>query len=260
VEDLKLMMQVLAANGQNHLPELPTTDFDQGESWDGQPLQIGYSEHINGVTIDQEYLEIFQKFLAKVKVTSKGLTKDHPEYNEKEAYLKYNTLLGFEMGVNNPRFPLMAVGLYTFLRLKYRDHWWAKGMARGMNMSNAGYARTIDYKDRFSEIYDEFLTRYDLWITPVCPIEAYKHQKAGKPFTINGKKVGYTEAMGKYAFTTAFSGHPIAVIPIGKKKNGMPVGVQLHARKWSDKRLLEIAQHLEALTDGYEVPGMVKEK
>ncbi|MEL6539144.1 MAG: amidase family protein, partial [Bacteroidota bacterium] len=58
--------------------------------------------------------------------------------------------------------------------------------------------------------------------------------------------------------TTALSGHPIAVIPIGLKKNGMPVGVQIHARKWSDKRLLEIAQHLETFTSGFQVPKMMQ--
>ena len=85
-----------------------------------------------------------------------------------------------------------------------------------------GYSKkTIDYKDHFSEIYDSFLTEHDIWITPVCSFEAYKHQRAGKPFTVNGKKVGYTEAMASFTFTTAFSGHPIVVIPIGKKKNGM---------------------------------------
>lgn len=60
--------------------------------------------------------------------------------------------------------------------------------------------------------------------------------------------------MASFTFTTAFSGHPIAVIPIGKKKNGMPVGVQIHAGKWADKRLLEIAKYLEKFTDGFEIP------
>ena len=144
--------------------------------------------------------------------------------------------------------------MYAFFRLKYKDHLWGKGMSIGQRLSNVGYAKTIDYKDHFSEIYDSFLTEHDIWITPVCSFEAYKHQRAGKPFTVNGKKVGYTEAMASFTFTTAFSGHPIVVIPIGKKKNGMPVGIQIHARKWNDHKLLQIAKHFESLTDGFEIP------
>ena len=86
--------------------------------------------------------------------------------------------------------------------------------------------------------------------------EAFVHQRAGKPLAINGRKVGYTAAMASYAFTTALSGHPIVVIPIGRKKNGMPVGVQLHAKKWSDNKLLDVAQHLETLTTGFVAPSL----
>ena len=69
---------------------------------------------------------------------------------------------------------------------------------------------------------------------------------------------GYTEAIGSFCFTTAFSGHPIAVIPLGQKQNGLPVGIQIHARKWSDQRLLDIAQHLESLTEGYRMPERMR--
>lgn len=121
-------------------------------------------------------------------------------------------------------------------------------MAKGVRLSNAGYAKAIDVKDKFSDTYHTFLTKYDIWITPVCAIEAFKHQKAGKPFIISDKEVPYTKAISSFTFTTAFSGHPIVVIPIGKKKNGLPVGVQIHGKRWTDKRLLEIAQHLEHIS------------
>lgn len=71
---------------------------------------------------------------------------------------------------------------------------------------------------------------------------------------MNDKKVGYTEALASFNFTTAFSGHPIAVIPIGRKKNGMPVGIQIHSKKWTDKKLLEIAKYFEEFTGGFEEP------
>ena len=86
-----------------------------------------------------------------------------------------------------------------------------------------------------------FLTKRNIWITPVCAFEVYKHQKARKKFTVNEKKLAYTKAIASFTFTTAFSGHSIVVIPIGIKKNGIPVGVQIHSRKWTDKRLPEIA-------------------
>jgi len=144
--------------------------------------------------------------------------------------------------------------MYAFIGLKYRDLLWAKGMALGQRLSSVKYAKAIDYKDAFSKIYHDFLTQYDVWITPVCSFEAYKHQKAGKPFIVNQKKVAYTKALAAFNFTSAFSGHPIVVIPIGKKKNGMPVGIQIHSRKWTDKKVLQIAKYLAKFTKGFQMP------
>ncbi|MEZ0184730.1 hypothetical protein AB9T89_20995 [Flavobacterium oncorhynchi] len=60
--------------------------------------------------------------------------------------------------------------------------------------------------------------------------------------------------IASFNFTTVFLGHGIVVIPIGKKKNGMLVGIQVHSKKWIDKKLLEIDQYFEKLTNGFEKP------
>nr|WP_299325646.1 amidase [uncultured Maribacter sp.] len=257
VDDLILMMQVLGNNSKYQLPELPQIDFNSSQWDDKKPLNIAYSETINKTEVDNEYLALFREFISKIKKEPHNFKNDHPIYDEEKAYVECSKIIGFEIGINNPKAPLLATFMYSFIRLKYRDHLWAKGMAIGQRLSNIKYAKAIDYKDKFSEIYDNFLTKYDLWITPVCSFEAYKHQRAGKPFIVNKKKVGYTKAIASFNFTSAFSGHPIVVIPIGKKKNGMPVGMQIHSRKWTDKKLLEIAKYLEQFTNGFEIPEKV---
>ena len=253
IDDLILIMQVLGNNIKYPLSELPPIDFNNSH-WDKKPLNIAYSETINDIEIDKEYLELFRDFISKIQKEPHTFKVDHPKYDEQKAYLEYSKILGFESGVNTPKIPLAGAGTYVFIWLKYRDHLWAKGMAIGQRMSNKQYAKSIDYKDLFSEIYDTFLTTYDIWITPVCPFEAYKHQRAGKPFLVNNRKIGYNKAMASFVFTTAFPGHPIVVIPIGKKKNGLPVGIQIHSRKWTDKKLLEIAKYFEQFTSGFQVP------
>lgn len=249
VDDLRLLMSVLTPKStisfnnkvENYLLEL-------------SDLKIAYSDTINDTEIDYEYLEIFRTFIKKIKKQTDKIKEEKPIYDEQKAYLEYNKVIGFEMGVNNPRIPFMSYFLYLFILFKYRDYNWAKGMSIGQRASNLTYGKAIDYKNEISEIYDEFLTEYDIWITPVCSFEAYKHQLAGKPFMVNGKKVAYTKAMASFNFTTAFSGHPIIVIPIGKKANGLPVGIQIHSKKWTDNKLLHIAKIFEKMTNGYEIP------
>lgn len=253
VDDLVLMMNVLADNETYPLAEIPDVKFNSSQ-WNGEKLNIAISETINNTEVDKEYLKIFREFISKIEKTEHAFHTDHPIYNEDEAYVTCSKIIGFEIGVNNPKIPLLGAFMYSFIRLKYRDRLWAKGTGQGQRLTNTKYAKALDIKDKFTDIYHSFLTKYDIWITPVCAIEAYKHQKAGKPFIINGNKVAYTKAIAGFVFTSAFSGHPIVVIPIGKKENGMPVGIQIHSKKWTDKRLLDIAKYFEGFTNKFVAP------
>ncbi|WKN41346.1 amidase [Tunicatimonas pelagia] len=254
VDDLLLMMKVLWNNSTNPLAEIPPVPF-QNNSWDGEKLlNIAVAESLNDALLDQEYLNLFQLFVEKVKEKGHRVAYDYPVYDEDEAYYTCGKITGHEFAINMPQLPFASSFLYWFIRLKYRDATWSRGISKGIRASAKEYAETLNYKDAVSNIYHQFFHQYDVWITPVAALEAFPHQRAGIPFTINGNKVSYTDAIASYTFTTALSGHPIVVIPIGRKKNGMPVGVQLHAKKWSDYRLLQIAQSFSKVTDGFVPP------
>ncbi len=256
VNDLLLVMPVLWDNGEL-LAEIPPVKFDSS-SWDGSKLKIAYSYTINQIEVDQEYTRIFSEFIERLKGDDHYVQSDYPEYNEKHAYNIHGKLLGFELDASSPVPSLFTkLFFYFFILLKYRDRQWAKGVVEGIGMSAGKYLKMLEEKDKISDSYTAFFKNYDVWITPVASISAFKHQSAGKPFSVNSKKVSYTEAIGGFNFTSALSGHPILVIPIGKTTNGMPVGIQIHAKKWTDKKLLEIAQHLEKFTSRFIIPPFI---
>lgn len=245
IEDLLLMMRVLVSTPQQPYGELPPVNFEDS-SWDKAPLTIAVAESINAAPVEQEYLAIFRQFVQQLKAAGHQIQQAAPSYQEKEAYQVAAQIQSFEIAsVNMPNFPLNNWLLYLFILLKYRDHQWAKGLAKGLHLSGRQYAKALDFKDAFSDAYHQFLSQYDIWLTPVCSLAAFPHQRAGIPFTINGQKVSYTKAIASFNFNTALSGHPVVVLPIGYTSQGLPVGVQVHGRRWQDKRLLEIAQELE---------------
>jgi len=253
--DLQLMLSVLWNNKDYPLDEHAPVPLDYS-SWDNKPLNIAVAKTINDTIVDQEYATIFQDFITKIQNQKHTIHYDYPVYNEAKAYQTCGEILGFENRMNAPQLPLTAWGMYAFIRLKYKDQAWAKSMRAGINLSAVDYAKAIDFKRSFLAIYQRFFEQYDLWITPVCAIEAFQHQRAGIPFMINNQKTPYTKAIGSFTFTTALSGHPILVIPIGRKKNGMPVGIQIHAPKWSDNRLVEIGKAFEKLVEGFKIPEL----
>lgn len=253
VDDLMLAMKVLW-NHDKPLSEIPPVDFNR-TSWEGTRLRIAYNTTINEVDLDKEYLAVFNSFIDKIKQEEHRLSLDFPKYNEKQAFITAGILAGYDFDINMPQLPLRKAFLYSFIRLKFRAKYWAKGMAKGVRISPRDYAKALNDKDRLSDLYTNFFRDYDIWLTPVCAIEAFKHQRAGKAFRINSRKVSYMDAIASFTFTTALSGHPIAVIPIGFTSSGMPVGVQIHAQKWHDKKLLEIARYLEKFTPRFRIPN-----
>jgi AraC family transcriptional regulator len=63
-----------------------------------------------------------------------------------------------------------------------------------------------------------------------------------KKARIDGKRVSY--ATSNMGFTTPFSltANPVIVIPIGRSKDGLPVGVQLAGKRFRDLDLIKIAE------------------
>ena len=51
-----------------------------------------------------------------------------------------------------------------------------------------------------------------------------------------------------------YSGHPALALPCGPDSQGLPIGVQLVGRRWSESRLLAIAQAMSPLTGGFRRP------
>jgi Asp-tRNA(Asn)/Glu-tRNA(Gln) amidotransferase A subunit family amidase len=50
------------------------------------------------------------------------------------------------------------------------------------------------------------------------------------------------------------TGHPAVVLPLAKDRNGLPVGVQIVGRRWSEERLLAIAKTIASVTAGSQRP------
>lgn len=183
------------------------------------------------------------------------MQEDKPVYDADKAYTLNGVFMGHEIDAASPAPTLLTkIFLYLFILIKYRDFSWAAGIWKVIGISSQKLLKSLGEKEEIADSFSDFFMKYDVWITPVASIPAFKHQKAGKPFVVNGKKVKYTDAMGRFSFDTSIGGHPIVVIPLGQTKDGLPVGISIHGKKWTDKRLLEIARYFEKFTEGFKVP------
>lgn len=95
---------------------------------------------------------------------------------------------------------------------------------------------------RFQARLDAFLTTYDLLVTPATSIPAFPLNE--RPRTIGGEPVDWL--WGAFPFTAPFNvaGTPAASLPCGFV-DGLPIAVQIVARRGRDSLLLDFAEDLE---------------
>ncbi len=258
IDDLLLATEVLW-NGKQQFSENPPVPFKQNE-YKGQRLKIAYSLTLDGLTLEKDYEDIYKAFLEKIKQSNYELIQTKPSYNSNTLVNLWGRISGYDLAVALNKIPFKGILSYFFIKSRYKDKQWAKGMRQGSRSSAYNYAKALELKDDISDSFINFFKKYDIWITPVSIASAFKHQNPGKPLEVNGWKKGYTKGFIPFNFPSTIPGHPIVVIPIGITKKGLPVGIQIHGRKWNDYKLLQIAKELTKLTDGFIVPKMFRKK
>lgn len=91
--------------------------------------------------------------------------------------------------------------------------------------------------ERYRRAMLEFMRRFDILISPVCPFAALPH---GMTFD-DDHFAGFS-----YTMTHNLTGWPGIVIRAGTTSEGLPVGVQLTGRPWREDTVLAAARFLQA--------------
>ncbi len=108
-------------------------------------------------------------------------------------------------------------------------------------------------RDRSILAWDRFFETCDALLCPVAMTTAFAHCEPGTPIAVDGKEQSYW-MLPAYGAVFNYSGHPALTIPCGHDRDGLPLGLQLVGRRWSEARLLGIAKAMELLTGGFKRP------
>ena len=62
--------------------------------------------------------------------------------------------------------------------------------------------------------------------------------------------------VGLVSYTCPFNvtGHPAVVVPLDRSSEGLPIGLQIVGRRWTDMQLLAIAATLETVIGAWRWP------
>ena len=110
----------------------------------------------------------------------------------------------------------------------------------------AQYLRALDRRDRFLLAWEAFFDRWDVLVCPASMVTAFPHCPTGTPLDVDGVAVDYWMA-NAHCKLFSYTGHPAVAMPVTADSRGLPLGVQLVGKRWSESRLLAIAAALSAV-------------
>ncbi len=136
--------------------------------------------------------------------------------------------------------PLFGAG-YEHARLDD----WSRALADHFRRNLARMPAILWRLRRSAERYERLFTRWDVVVSPTLaqPPVAIGHLGPDVPFRTAVERI-----MGYAAFTPIqnLSGAAAISLPLGRSRDGLPVGVHLGGNRGSERRLLELAYELES--------------
>jgi len=119
----------------------------------------------------------------------------------------------------------------------------------------AWYFGALQQRDGFIATWEKFFGDFDALLLPPAMTSAFPHCESGTPIGVDGVKVSYETHGGLLVFCN-LTGLPALTVPMGLDDQGLPIGLQIVGRRWSEVGLLGIARALEqvGILPGFQSP------
>ncbi|MBI4853600.1 MAG: amidase [Acidobacteria bacterium] len=257
IQDLKLVYPLLwGADDKNwtiapvELKNSPTVNTLKN-------LKVAYSKTLGNIAICQDTKKAFEKLLAKLSNAGCIIEETQPKDFDVD-YMQ--EIWGIICGANDFRaaLPNFIPKLLPKLLLKsqFPKTKFLNALIKGIDSSSRDLMFALEKRDILIGSANEFFSKYDVWLTPVAARPAFKHCKTGAAVEVENQKIPYSDIFSPFNCPTTLLANPIAVIPIAFSQEGLPIGIQIHSKRWQDWRLLEIAELIESLTEGFQKPKL----
>ena len=118
----------------------------------------------------------------------------------------------------------------------------------------SGWTRVLERRDALIRSIDALLREFDAFLCPAVMSTAFAHSAPRSPIPVDGQMVE-SRFVDHYLFPFNITGHPALAFPAALGEDGLPIGLQLVARRWGDEHLLATAQAVVSVIGGFRVPA-----
>src|SRR6266852_5922538 len=117
----------------------------------------------------------------------------------------------------------------------------------------AQYLEALERRDQSILAWEQFFEKWDVLLCPPSMVTAFPHCEPGSPLHVDGRQVIYW-MVSAHSTVFNYTGHPAVVLPYKLDRDGLPMGVQIVGKRWSEARLLAMAKALSEVTGAFQRP------
>lgn len=236
IEDVQLILSVVADSPINR----------SEKKSEKKNLKVAYSNGWSGISGDTQTEKLIESFLEKLKTDKHTVDPFTPEIDFAECENVFGIILGYEYKKLIPlpirTRPFIDMFNYFFNKRRFHEGHFKDNFEKGLFANKRIYEEALLKAEALRNQFHQCLTEYDLWLTPVSPSAAIRHQKTGTAIKQRNSLVPYTDFLGNFLISTALFHHPILTVPIGINEQMLPIGIQLHGKPGEDWQLLSNAE------------------
>jgi amidase len=139
------------------------------------------------------------------------------------------------------------------------------GDPKGSRGTGGSHAQWLNRQERRAQLrarWREWFTEYDALLCPVFPVPAFVHDQAGtmgeRFLDVNGRSTSQQDLAHAWNGPVGVVGLPSTVVPVGRTRSGLPVGMQVVGPYLEDRTPLALARAVEGLLGGYVPPPLAR--
>lgn len=261
IEDLKLFLPIIAGSDRRQ-PDLPPISLDTPSNRPLKERRIAWTDRFGNIPVTKDTTEAIKKLVKCLESFNIQIERAIPqEFNFDAAWETYGEVLVYELYVaesifsrQSMRHSLNFLFYSRQVDAEFQNNPMVRGFYKLLNATFQRYFQALTRRERFIAQMDEFFDTWDILLCPVATVPAFTHRPTGHPIEVDSKKLPYIMACGAYTTIFNLTGNPVVTIPIGRSRDGLPIGVQIVGKRWRDMELLAIAQQIAELTDGFQRP------
>jgi len=129
---------------------------------------------------------------------------------------------------------------------------------RSVGLRHRDWLLLIEERERQRALWADFFQRFDVLLCPAAPVVAIRHDHtepmALRKLEVNGAVRSYTDLL-HWPGLVGVAHLPASVAPVGRTRDGLPVGIQIVAPYLEDYTSIAFAAQLESLLGGFEPPA-----